>query len=909
MNNFITALLFALSIFPKEKIDYKYCYTAKDYPIERLISQDFQYSNNLSSYSKNGYLWLEATIPGRIEDEKIEILSLGYEPIYEAVLYVQDKNYNWNQIGKTGTGVKINEKSMANFLYAFNFNGKKYRTINNKDIKIRIRINSKTDSIINLYSMKARVFRSNLNTLLSQRFFFLGACLIMIIYTCFTTITIKDKESFYMIAICFLLFLGTMIKSGVPVTYLFQYSPLPLILTKIGYFILCSFPILVCMELSNQLKQEFESLPGWVKKLESSLIYFYSVVITIGIIVNILPIPFSLTKYIGLISYSLCLAVSNLYTYIIFKYSSNYYASQLYSLNISLFILWLEILFKIFRFMPGATDILHIFDNKPTLSFSIAFFLSSISTLLFLNRKMRQKLAYLQIRTGEAEEKIEEEKKWRFIYNSLSDMVSNPIQSISNKLDKVKAFIPNEDFSSIKKSVAYTKTLTNVISLLSLYEHSPKEILFDSEPLNLNTLLLESISPELSTLRLNGCYPKLQETYIDSSYVYTNKALLAIALKFIIQTVLKQVHPKTTVTITSEYENFTFIFTVLFECDNISREQQEALLTLDFTEAEELAVNKLLEEWGIHLYIAKKIVSLLKGSLLFKPGINGSMIQMRLAIKPLSSQLKKSSVMEENYEDEKEETFILEEKPEYNQVIYIVEEDSVVRNEMYDNLKKSCFVKVFGNTQEFIKAVEANKPDMIIYSLSTPGTHILELLDSVNGLKHLPIMVTTKMVSKKMTDKLYEKGVFEVVQKPFDLYVIHHRIRAIIANRILYRELILSSITDSLRSSFLQDSSTSENQILPTNQFKQLKETEEEQLDTLPVENNSELIMNSIFISANLTKKECQIARLIVSGKSDKEISAELGISTGTVAVHNKNIYKKLNVHSRKELSEKLHKE
>ena len=47
-------------------------------------------------------------------------------------------------------------------------------------------------------------------------------------------------------------------------------------------------------------------------------------------------------------------------------------------------------------------------------------------------------------------------------------------------------------------------------------------------------------------------------------------------------------------------------------------------------------------------------------------------------------------------------------------------------------------------------------------------------------------------------------------------------------------------------------------------------------------------------------------AELIINGKSDKEIASILNISTGTVAVHNKNIYKKLDVHSRSQLIEKV---
>ena len=63
---------------------------------------------------------------------------------------------------------------------------------------------------------------------------------------------------------------------------------------------------------------------------------------------------------------------------------------------------------------------------------------------------------------------------------------------------------------------------------------------------------------------------------------------------------------------------------------------------------------------------------------------------------------------------------------------------------------------------------------------------------------------------------------------------------------------------------------------------------------------------NSVFNSAGLSAREQQIALLISTGKSDKDIAEQLRISPATVASHNKKIFKKLNVHSRLELINKV---
>ncbi|MGE5110237.1 MAG: response regulator [Acidobacteriaceae bacterium] len=54
--------------------------------------------------------------------------------------------------------------------------------------------------------------------------------------------------------------------------------------------------------------------------------------------------------------------------------------------------------------------------------------------------------------------------------------------------------------------------------------------------------------------------------------------------------------------------------------------------------------------------------------------------------------------------------------------------------------------------------------------------------------------------------------------------------------------------------------------------------------------------------ASGLTAREVEILRLIVSGKSNKEIAADLGLSVNTVAVHRANIMESLGIHNTAEL-------
>lgn len=63
---------------------------------------------------------------------------------------------------------------------------------------------------------------------------------------------------------------------------------------------------------------------------------------------------------------------------------------------------------------------------------------------------------------------------------------------------------------------------------------------------------------------------------------------------------------------------------------------------------------------------------------------------------------------------------------------------------------------------------------------------------------------------------------------------------------------------------------------------------------------------NSTLYQSNLTEREKEILLLLMKGSSYKEIAAHIFISVETLNSHIKNIYRKLNVHSRSELASKF---
>ena len=82
----------------------------------------------------------------------------------------------------------------------------------------------------------------------------------------------------------------------------------------------------------------------------------------------------------------------------------------------------------------------------------------------------------------------------------------------------------------------------------------------------------------------------------------------------------------------------------------------------------------------------------------------------------------------------------------------------------------------------------------------------------------------------------------------------------------------------------------------------QIPEKQKTKEDSLPLTSSQSMV----FAQSELSSREKQIAMLIADGLTDKEIAEKLNISIGTVTTHNKKIFKKMDVHSRIELVNKV---
>lgn len=200
----------------------------------------------------------------------------------------------------------------------------------------------------------------------------------------------------------------------------------------------------------------------------------------------------------------------------------------------------------------------------------------------------------------------------------------------------------------------------------------------------------------------------------------------------------------------------------------------------------------------------------------------------------------------------------------------------------------------------YLNSTTQKKADLILCEYELPkmnGPELFSKLKDQESLENIPFLFLLDISHMNEELLLIQKGAASCIMKPFTQEGIINKLLCILnliykaQNNVLYNINKAVQENSSISSDFIAEkSSDMQEQItLEENQIISLSSSQE-----------------AIFKSFGLSKREQQIAMLILNGKSDKQIGDDLGISPQTVATHNKNLFKKLKIHSRIELINKL---
>ncbi len=187
----------------------------------------------------------------------------------------------------------------------------------------------------------------------------------------------------------------------------------------------------------------------------------------------------------------------------------------------------------------------------------------------------------------------------------------------------------------------------------------------------------------------------------------------------------------------------------------------------------------------------------------------------------------------------------------------------------------------------------SNLPDMILCDINLPiinGVELLRKCKNEDTLRDIPFIFILQPTDKNKINNLLALGAVDCIIRPYTADRINRCIYTVFSLTNKIKRSVISTITKTLMG---------ENQILAPSA---IPVEAKKQVNSLVLTNTQ----NVIFTNGGLSAREQQIAVLISEGLTDKEISEKLSISIGTVTTHNKRIFKKLDVHSRIELVNKV---
>jgi FixJ family two-component response regulator len=187
--------------------------------------------------------------------------------------------------------------------------------------------------------------------------------------------------------------------------------------------------------------------------------------------------------------------------------------------------------------------------------------------------------------------------------------------------------------------------------------------------------------------------------------------------------------------------------------------------------------------------------------------------------------------------------------------VFVVDDDEAVRSSLRMLIRSvGLQAQAFATAQEFLRLYDPRQPGCLLLDVRMPGMSGLELQQELNRRgATIPVIFITGHGDVPMAVEAMQHGAFDFLQKPF-------------------RD---QDLLDRVQRAMVQDA-----------------------------ESRAGLAMRTEIKArmASLTPRESEVLRLVTSGKANKVVGAELGVSQRTVEIHRAHVMEKMQARSLAEL-------
>ena len=187
--------------------------------------------------------------------------------------------------------------------------------------------------------------------------------------------------------------------------------------------------------------------------------------------------------------------------------------------------------------------------------------------------------------------------------------------------------------------------------------------------------------------------------------------------------------------------------------------------------------------------------------------------------------------------------------------VFVVDDDPAIRESLRWLIESvGLKVKVFTTANEFLKSYDPSLPGCLVLDIRMPGMSGLDLQNELAARKvSIPILIITGHAEVPVAVSAMKAGALDFIEKPFSDQLLLDRIRRAIEKDVEFRQAHSERAEVAAR-------------------------------------------------LAQLTPREREVMDLVITGKANKVIASELGLSPKTVEVHRAHVMKKMQVDSLAEL-------
>ena len=840
-----------------------------------------------------GVLWLEIDFPDtQSTDGKYYNLYLGSEHIDVADVFIQ-KDGQWHFYGRAGRSIK--KEQMTTPSWELHVPIDESELEKKESHTIRVRMMAYIGAPVRVSLIPRRYFDQQHTRQSTANFSIIGINITLCLILLALGIFLHDYIYILIGAACTFLALTSIQLNGVGPVYLWNQIAILPHAPRFTYFLTHTsllFFTMIFLSVVLQNPAQKKSYPIFATIFTSfGMSLIFSMTIQSPKVVFLI---FNVSVIIITINY-------------LFLWAANFrLAHEEHSLIINFWVpafstMIVFHLFKILRVYFPST-IFQIFDYDDYIVYNLIFLLITVPVLCMIIRRQRRRTRKMKndLDTVKKEKTALTEEK------NLFAAVTRQLLGLSNTvLNAIRLPQMQSGDSSVKNAQGIIERAagqaTDYLNALTIFANNRPP--HDSSILLLDFFksCLRILTPLLSRKNIKI---ELSHTIPDNLVIRANLSLLEMIFSNSLMTLARISGNDTNLLVNLKFEDESII---LKSHIKISPDNKEQLaLMLDESRYSSPLSPDETNELGFRL--VKKAIKVYNGT--FKAETTGDGCTFHVTMKPdYINNPEKNTLVVTRFKNEMHQD-INDSPPPYaptKQIfpmngkiptILFAESNTTAQRLAAEILKdQSHFFAASTGTEawNFLQDPKNPKPDVFICNYNIPflsGREILRKCTESETAKDIPIIFLLPTSDAGRRNDLIRRGAADCLIKPYTTEELFNKLYTIFSISRKIHNAVVSQITQTLRGPEIPPEQEG---IMPAQV--QLPSAGSVALTTK---------QTSIFNTAGLSSREQQIAMLISQGKSDKEIAELLGISAGTVTTHNKKLFKKLNVHSRVELMNKV---